>query len=767
MIFFLPTAFVNFTPSSIGPDPCDAYGDCARASVAYSRANPDDSLYLGDQFSITVATTLGSGSSNGTGWSSSLERIAWSYDATIFKPTTIGSVAHFTVAGNVTGFYTITATVTFLVSITTCTTSSNGQTTCSTSYPQSSVPVSEQVFLRPFVLNFQTKLADVANSLRQILRNPDGSFYHNDSFCDSWNATFQFASERTDIKINVTSITPPSLEVLNYSANALGRVGQFCYAVRTESAYSPFEAIVKARALNWQGTSLGLRESSQPFAIVEYNPKFTTFAYMLYRNSTAPSSLQRPWVLLVRYDGNLPSYSYAGDENTHSFNGSRTLAERAYLSDFRYTTLSYQPYTSSGVFGFHVFNSTGSIQYDWLNKKDSAPLYHGKRMEKYVFNATAPSLSPLLSQGFIYQNVTMIGCWQHVSVCDLRQNYWLVPFLWNGRLNIVSVDSSGNEVPDTPITVTTVNPAPLATWLINNFKPIFGNDSQAIKAFEADLYPTNQTTSFSGNGRLSIWFNETSLAPPKVSITAGGVLLTGNFTFVPTFVDSPIASFQNSFNRTVFYANATIPLWSYSMVQGRLAYLPIATTMEYPSSFAQLLNSSSGWFAGGNTTAPETPSSFATQRYGFLPLGENLPIYANLQGGGIKLLGTQKIAPNEYEASFYIEPWSGGITKVQLIEGNLALEPQLTTSAYPYQSPLPPSVTGFYSVSYPATGQDTKVVFTNKWGAVTTIDLGSTSAPSPLINLVPATTVAAFGVAFIVWFIVSGILKTRRVDIHK
>src|SRR5205823_4400570 len=117
-----------------------------------------------------------------------------------------------------------------------------------------------------------------------------------------------------------------------------------------------------------------------------------------------------------------------------------------------------------------------------------------------------------------------------------------------------------------------------------------------------------------------------------------------NFTFVPTFVNSTIASVPNSLNGPVYYANATIPLWSYNMVQGSLAYLPAATSIDHPSTFLELLNSS-GWVAG-NTTAPQTPSAFGSQRYGFWPMGENLTVYVNTQGGGVNLLGTQKLGPN-------------------------------------------------------------------------------------------------------------------------
>ena len=570
---------------------------------------------------------------------------------------------------------------------------------------------------------------------------------------------------RTDIRINVTSLTPPSLSVLNYTSDPLGRTGAFCYDVMTDSGYDPYNATLAARASDWQGVSMGLKESSQPFAVVRYDPTFTSYAYMMYRNSSAPSSLERPWVLLVRYDGNLPGYSYAGDNNTSPFNGSSTLAERAYFDDFRLSTLSYQPFTSSGgVFEFHSLNSTGTLEYNWLDMKKSAPLYYGNRIEKYVFNVTASSLAPLLSEGYVYQNVTMVGCWQQENVCDLNQNYSLVPFLWNGRLNIVSVDSNGNLIRSTPIALTIHNPSPLDTSLTSNFGRVFGDDPQALRAFEADLYPTNQTMTVSGEGTLSVILNQTSLVPPLISITAGGASLSGNFTFTPVLVNGTIASVPSSLNGSTLNANATIPLWSFNMVQGSLAYLPIATTVGSPSTFLELVNSS-GWVAG-NSTAPQTPSAFASQQYGFWPMGENLTLYVNTEGGGVSLLGTQRVGPGEYKASFFIEPWSGGISSVQLDEGNETLAPQSLLNSSVYPSPMPQGLTGFYSVTFPATGQDARVVFTNIWGGTTTLDLGVVATPTLPANLIPITTAAIFGVAFLLWSVVNRALKTRKTRVH-
>ncbi len=130
-------------------------------------------------------------------------------------------------------------------------------------------------------------------------------------------------------------------------------------------------------------------------------------------------------------------------------------------------------------------------------------------------------------------------------------------------------------------------------------------------------------------------------------------------------------------------------------------------------------------------------------------------------------MGTQKSGPNEYQTSFYVEPWSGGISSVQLVEGNSALAPQSTLSSSAYPSPLPQGLTGLYTITYPATGMDTKLVFTNVWGATTAVDLGASPTPSFLVNLIPAATVTAFGIAAIIWLVVSGVLKTKKTETHQ
>jgi hypothetical protein len=721
-------------------DPCDNYGDCVSSTIRYIRSNPDGTLYVGDSFAVDISIITGP---NTTGYS-----VSWFYPSVFQR-----SGNSFTVAENRTGVFTVGADVTF-----TGTTIVNNKTQTFTA----TLSTSQTVTVIPLIISFRTQLVNVTDSYGFAERNPDGSFYRNDTFCDSWAASFQFSSQRTDIKINVTSITPPSLKVLNYSYNPIARTGRFCYTVKTDAQYRPDNVTLVARAVNWEGMSIALKSDTQPFAVVQYKPKFTTYAYMEYGNTTVPSSLKRPWILFVRYDGNLPGYSYQGDKNTLPFNGSLTLKQRAFFDSFTFTSLSYRLFSvnQSSIFMFNAINSTGSLKYAWLNSNSNSPLTSERKIEKYVFAAAPDSLIPLIQREYNYHNITMTGCWKHESGCYLKQNYWLVPFLWSGKLNITSVDSSGRIVPGTHISIAIHNPSPLNGWLIGNFKHVFGNDKQALKEFAKDLYPTNATMSFSGAGSLSIVFNQTSLIPPQITITAGNASFTGSFTFVPVFVNSTLVSVIDAFGNYV-KANATVPLWAYNAAQGNAAFMTENLTKSFlPLAFRVLVLNSTAWIIG-STTYPQTPSEFASQRLGFWPLGVNLTVYANFQGGGIKLLGTQKTGPNEYKAVFYIAPWSGGVSSAELIQGGKACFNQ-SLPPYPYPSPFPPSATGFYSVLYPASGQDTQVVFTNIWGAKTAIDIGAAPPPTQPSSLVPFTTAAVFGIAFIIWFIIRNILKSRR-----
>ena len=171
-------------------DPCDGYGDCISASIAYLRANPGNSLYLGDSFQITLSISYGPNTVS--------SQTTWSYDIGALVANVSSSQADFRTLVNSSSSYTISASVTFTVVI--CTTS-NGVTTCTTYY--STLTVQETVQTRGFVLQLTPEMSNVTDSRGYVLRNPDGSFYHADQFVINYTYSFPFMQQRPDIKVFV------------------------------------------------------------------------------------------------------------------------------------------------------------------------------------------------------------------------------------------------------------------------------------------------------------------------------------------------------------------------------------------------------------------------------------------------------------------------------------------------------------------------------------------------------------------------------------
>jgi hypothetical protein len=62
------------------------------------------------------------------------------------------------------------------------------------------------------------------------------------------------------------------------------------------------------------------------------------FTYMEY-NSANSSSYERPFVTLIRYDGNNPGYSYGGDANTAPIVAVNDTRERALINSFNFTVM--------------------------------------------------------------------------------------------------------------------------------------------------------------------------------------------------------------------------------------------------------------------------------------------------------------------------------------------------------------------------------------------------------------------------------------------
>jgi len=822
----LAPGLATITPHRSAPDPCDSYGNCVSSSVTYTRANPDDSLYPGDQFTIVLSITLGSGSAGcGSGcsesWSSSLAGLTWSFDQTEFQEAGISETsAAFTVVGNSTGTYTISATASFLVTIVTCVTGGNPPVTvCSTSYAQSSLTTTQQVMVIQLELQVSTKIVNMTDrATGYVLRNPDGSFYRNDSFCVQWNATFQFSDVRKDTNVSVLSVPLSSLILLNsstttVSAFALGdpgvRQGMFCYSVALNAPYRPYNLTLDFRAINWLGMSIAHRMSEVPFAVVQYHPFFAEFTYMLY-NSRSPSTYQRPFVTLVRYDGNNPGYSYAGDGDTAPITNSNDTGERAYVDNFTFSTQGWNTtvrFVNASIGQDIRFdNYFVSMSYSYLhnqtkyNNKTYYPMITwADRVQKYYFGGNITDFEAYVPHQVTYYNLTSSSYSRNFAGNTMRlfnTTYLYEPVQYNGYLMFKFYNADGSPDLSANVTITAQNPSPLNAYLIGRVDSTFGNDSSVLKAFEKDLYPSNYTMTLTQlqpnlNGTITYLVNQTNLATmgarafPSFNVTSSSKLsgtlyqftsqspfLTGATTTACTTAPPPWLT-CNEFSYDVpdrlslFLVNdSALPSLPFD---NATAYyldplyenliLPLNSTLPVNSTASQGPMDYVNWWATSPVGAIINPDLPVTQEPGHLTnlyqfiYGQNSTVYVNTEGGGIGL------QPPVSQGStclltFAIYPESGGVTRLWAVdsEGTTLTNMSLYPSTPSITSFSPPSYFGFYTAAIPVVHNGTMTVtLENAWGAKTVI------TGIPVVVIVPPHPLLSWSFVILITVILLGI----------
>ncbi len=685
--------------SSASSDPCDVYGNCISSSVTYIRSNPDGSLYLGDEFAVTPSVSLGP---NTTSYSYS-----WSYDGTVLAAQR-GWLLQ--VVANVSGTYSVTITVTFTM----VETSGNSTVTLS-----SSLSTSESVEIRAFELTFQTELSNVTNSLHQVLRNSDGSFYHDDEFIVNYTYGFLFMQQRPDITVVVEPQFDPSFVKLTSYSNS-SSTGYFLFTVANTTGTS--KITMTAKAFDYQGALLGSKTQNQPFAVVNYAPYFKYFTYMEY-NSKNSSAYERPFVTLLRYDGNNPGYSYGGDANTAPIVAVNDTRERALINSFNFTTMAW---------GVKANLASGDISQDlsfWnqttinLGTKTTNTTYpvltFAHRVVKIYFTSNVGKIQGYTGQGLEYFNVTELAVSKGFAGGDyglFNTSYLYQPFYYSGYLTVFTYGPSGLD-PSDSVNISLVTPDPLDPHLLSSLNQTFGPSQEIAKDFEDDLFPAYSNVMSlepvsSSGGRWVFLLNDANLAMtndttmPYLHITVTGG--SGNYSYM---VPDAFSSFL--IDRTL------IPSLPFQSVDGyyldplrQLIAIPLNFSLIAPSNpyLAWDYNGSSPSFISPITYEPGNLSSV----YGFL-YGGNSTIYANLGGGGAKLLNAQN-EQTDFQAMVLMGPQTGGVTNLWVKDpnGNLIVNETLTPNT---ESPSPSGYYGFYELSFPMSMNGTyQFGITNSWG---------------------------------------------------
>jgi hypothetical protein len=688
-------------------DPCDGYGDCLSASIAYLRGNPDNSLYLGDSFGITLSISYGPNTVS--------SQTAWSYDTSAFAANISSSQASFRTIINASATYTIAATVTFTVVI--CTTS-NGVTTCTTYY--STLTVQESVQTRGFVLQLISEMSNVTDSRGYVLRNPDGSFYHDDQFVINYTYSFLFMQQRQDIGVFVDANFDRSFVQLTAYQNS-SSTGYFLFTASNRTGTS--EITIMARAFNYRGERLGSKTEEEPFAVVNYAPYFTYLTYMDY-NSLNSSAYERPFATLIRYDGNNPGYAYGGDINTAPITAVNDTRERALINSFNFTTTAWRirANLTSGDIGqdLSFWNQT-SVDIGLKTTNQTFPIItFAHRVVKFYFTSSIPKIGGYAGGGLEYFNVTELAVSQHFAGGNyglFNTSYLYEPVYYSGYITVFTYGPAGLD-PSTSVNVTLVTPDPLNPHLLASLNETFNSYPGAAHAFRADLFPAssyvmNLKPMNSSGGRWIFLLNDTNLAMandtqmPYLYITIQGT--SGNYSYSVPDVFSSFLIDQSLLPSLPFPA-----IHGYYLDQQmQLMALPLNYSFTSPSNPFVAWDYGSGGAPSFVSPITHEPGNLS-RIYGFL-YGGNNTIYANLDGGGASLVGIQA-RQSDFQGMVMVGPQSGGADCLWVKDpsGNVIMNESLTADTQP---PSPPGYFGFYAISFPMSINGTySFGITNSWG---------------------------------------------------
>jgi hypothetical protein len=690
---------VHPAASRVPGDPCDGYGNCISSTIAYVRSNPDDSLYLGDEFVVTPSVSLGPHTVSYS--------LSWFYDSAVLAALGGGL---FQDAGNATGTYSVTITANFTV------VEPVGKSTLTL---HSLLSTRQSVETRAFALTLQTELGNFTDAAGQVLRNPDGSFYHDDEFFVNYTYSFLFMQQRPDIKVVVEPQFDQGFVKLTSYQNS-SSTGYFLFTVANRTGTSVIS--ITAKAFNYQGALLGSRTQTQPLAVVNYAPYFTYLTYTEY-NSRNASAYERPFVTLVRYDGNDPGYSYDGNANTAPVTAVNDTRERALINSFNFTTVAW---------GVNANLTSGDVAQDlsfWNQTSDSPGtrstnatypvLTFSQRVVKFYFTSDVGKIQGYAGQGLEYFNVTESALSKDFAGGYYRlfnTSYLYQPVYYSGYLTVFTYGPSGLD-PTTTVNMTLVTPDPLDPHLLAALNQTFGQYPEVTHDFQSDLFPAYSTVMSldpvnSTGGRWVFLLNDTNLATlnetqmPTLYISVQGN--AGSYSY-----SVPVAFSSFEINRTLIPQLPFADVDGYYLDQERqLIALPLNYSFTSPSPFV-------AWDYGNGTTplfvSPVTyePGNLS-ETYGFM-FGGNSTIYANLDGGGGRLVNVQT-QETSFQTLAMIGSQTGGATSLWVKDpnGNLIVNDSLTPDTEP---PSPSGYYGFYELSFPMSVNGTyQFGITNSWG---------------------------------------------------
>jgi hypothetical protein len=672
----IPAAIV-FASGSGGN--CDSYGDCVSMGLSVIHGNPGGTFYPGDSFAIILSPSAGI--------NMSIVSTKLTYNTTEFG--LYGNV--FTIR-NGTGTFSISATTSFH--------GINGtpQENFTSTLTTAVVVVVDRLVMAPTASGLSNVTMTIDKQVH-LLRNPDGSFYRNDSFCITWSAPFNFATQRPDINVTVQPVANTPLTFLNSTKYVhQNYAGKSCFSVAMNAGYGPYNLTLAFHAIN---TNAGMSiahvtylDKLGIFTVVQYQPYFAHYTYMEYNNLNT-TSYQRPFATIVRYDGNNPGFAanYAGNLNTDPITAVNDTRERAWINNFNFTVTGYKLVTNYFNTNLHtdsnftaINNTNVTIRYMNSTKLDQTrEMTWGNRYYKYYFIVNNPNtmLHDVYNESIIY-----FDAYQAAQSTDYAGSNYTVfttiyaynPIMYNGNLTFQGAGPHGPD-PNLHVKLTLTTPFPLNRLLMQEVNSTFNNDPRAIRYIKPDL--SNDAYNYTevlqpisvnqAKGEYSYLINQTTIDPvsgealPSLTINvndtvngnAEAVTYTQQIPFVPymlnptDFPTAPTGSPQAPSNTTQgYYMSQALNM------AGNVLNMTAASNVTINSNYQFMYNPG----VSSYLEPLQFPESLSTE-YPFI-WGENTTIPVNMIGGYVSVLQMNMIGNTTYQAIVYAGVPSGGIKDI-------------------------------------------------------------------------------------------------------
>jgi hypothetical protein len=617
----------------------------------------------------------------------------------------------------------------------------------------------------------QSKLVNVTDSYGNNLRNPDGTFYRLDKFEIQYDVIIA-GGNRT---------LPPSVTFvvnITYPQNVLSETekgsGYAIFTVLPNAAFAPYNITLTASILNSVDGSRRAIPSYgyEPFAVVDYSPHFTYFTYMDY-NALNSSAYERPFVILLRYDGNSPGYSYSGDINTDPFSALNSTGERAIVNSFTFSTNGWSISSNLGIVNDSmdvinfVHHPNLSLSVTLLNNKTGFPtvITWSNRVQKYYFLSSIQQIRNYVNiDSIMYFNVTASAWYANTygsrtyRTSDFNASYLYEPIFYSGYLVFRPY---GGLDEDFSVSIISHNPSPLDSFLVSEASSIFGNDNPVTSSLGQDLYPAYSTTILkpiiSNSQEWVFLINQTNLATPNVdgmpyfTISVSGKTGYTEYFYEannpPYYLSPPATYYGQSVENTTYNVNDYFGLY---MMSDFPTSFPFQELTGYyfmqPSVGEDLVMQPLNFSFSSSSSMPYLIRTYADPSGPFfvsfepgnlsksyaMVYGENSTtiVSSNFIGGGIIGLDGNPVPLNggtSYEASLLIGNQSGGASYVWVVSdrGQVLYNESLLASSSSSLIGLfgPAGYVGEYTFQFPVgnTNSFVTIYIENSWGGLSII----------------------------------------------